>query len=50
MFGCKFIEMFINVFGYKMYELDIFLEVIVLCLLKRMENLEVNFKYFIENI
>lgn len=48
MFGCKFIEMFINVFGYKMYELDIFLEVIVLCLLKRMENLEVLQKIFRE--
>lgn len=42
MFGCKLTEMFTNVPGYKMYELDIPLEAIAPCSLKRTENPEVN--------
>ncbi|XP_052680351.1 EGF-like domain-containing protein 2 [Crassostrea angulata] len=40
MFGCKLTEMFTNVPGYKMYELDIPLEAIAPCSLKRTENPE----------
>lgn len=41
MFGCKLTEMFTNVAGYKMYELDIPLQSISPCSLKKTENPEV---------
>lgn len=41
MFGCKLTEMFTNVPGYKMYELDIPLQAISPCTLKKTENPEV---------
>ncbi|XP_022301506.1 EGF-like domain-containing protein 2 [Crassostrea virginica] len=40
MFGCKLTEMFTNVAGYKMYELDIPLQSISPCSLKKTENPE----------